>query len=86
MVLMFLTDISLMSATWVIKKTYDISYYMVYGHQETTEEKLFKTIKLLEEENKKEKEELMEIKEMVKRNNDYHIQLYEEIIKNKSKK
>lgn len=52
MVFFFLTELAVETTWWTIKKTYHFGYYLVFGHQETIEEKMLKMIEKLEEENR----------------------------------
>lgn len=54
MVLYFITQYAFENSWWLIKQTYNLGHYMVYGHQETIEEKLLKQL----EEMRKKQEEL----------------------------
>lgn len=68
MVFTFIAEAAVETTWWALKKTYDLGYYMIYGHQETTEEKLLKTIEVLRKENEEERKEL---DKLVEQNNIY---------------
>ncbi len=56
-----LPDLVLGTAWWLTKTvasgTYNMGYYLIYGQQETTEEKILKQIEQMKEELHKEKED-----------------------------
>ena len=60
----FLLDTVLYTGVWVVKTSYNGIYYMVNGHQETTEERLEKLIL----ENKEQQVELKSLIEELKNN------------------
>jgi len=83
MVVALLAEIALETTIWTLKKTYNLGYYMIYGQQETTEEKLVKIVeemkKKQEEDAKKEQENQAKMEELIKINNRYMIMLEEKI-------
>ncbi len=60
---MFLAEVTLETSWWLLKKGYDVGYYMIYGEQETKEDRILKQI----EELKKQKDEEIQ---MIKENNE----------------
>jgi hypothetical protein len=85
MVLMFLSEAVLSTGWWSLKKTYELGYYMVYGNQETTEQKLLKVIDEIQqnfkEEHSKNEKQLEIIQSLIKEHNQY-IEYLEKINKN----
>lgn len=63
MVLMFLTEVALETSWWTLKQTYNLGHYMIYGEQESKEDKILKQVEALREELEKEREELKSMKE-----------------------
>jgi pyruvate/2-oxoacid:ferredoxin oxidoreductase beta subunit len=63
MVLMFLTEVALETGWWTLKQTYNLGHYMVYGEQESKEDKILRQVEELRKELEKEREELKSMKE-----------------------
>lgn len=63
MVLITLADMTLKLTFWTIEKTYNGMVYLIYGHQETIEEKILKELEDTKKELMNTKKELDEIKD-----------------------
>jgi len=65
MVLLFIADIILETSLWSVKKIYNGVHYAIYGQQETVEDKILKQLEEMREQQRKEREELIKLKESV---------------------
>lgn len=67
MVLLFITELAVESSLWVIKKTCDYGYYLIYGETETKEDKILKQIEEIKKQNEIEKKKLEQELEEIKK-------------------
>lgn len=62
MVLVFLAEVALESSWWAIKQTYNLGHYMMYGQQESKEDKILRQVEELRKELELEREQLKMMK------------------------
>ena len=62
----FLLDTTLYTSVWIIKQTFNGAYYLVYGSQETTEDKINKLLEITTNQQK----EIENLKEIIKNTKD----------------
>jgi len=58
----YIAQIALENSWWLVKQTYNLGHYAVYGHQETIEEKLLKQIEEMRKQQEDEKKQIEELK------------------------
>lgn len=85
MVLFFLTEIALKTTWLALEGTYNVGYYMMYGVQETKEDKILKQIEELKKQNDEEKKELEELKKSIDKNDkeEMYKKFYQQLYKNR---
>jgi len=75
MVFTFIADLVLQTGLWTAQKTYNFGYYMIYGKEETVEDKLRKIIEEMETKNKLDREKDIEhfntLKKLLDEHNKY---------------
>ncbi len=78
---MFLAEAALETTWWALKRTYDVGYYMMYGYQETKEDRILKQIEELKHQQEEELRLMREYNEKNMKNNIY--ELYSQLVLDK---
>ena len=58
----YIAQFALENSWWLLSKTYNTGYYMIYGAQESVETRLLKQIEEIKKQNEEERKDLAEIK------------------------
>ena len=63
MVLLFIADVILETSWWSVKKVYNGARYIIYGYEETMEDRILKELEEIRKQNERDKEELYKLRE-----------------------